>query len=251
MKRNRRVGKSKNRNKGRRRAREAQTITMPARYGVTFTYSAATTQNEISLAIGTATGFPSTSRIYDIAQGFAEFRVVELHATIYPYTDSTTGDQIMAMAYLPSTDSAAAADTFTFANLQNVSALALCPARKTVPTTLSVGRSYLLATIQKWYPTQAAGDTKNDVQQGTIIIKPRASATCDVVVELSLLIQFKIPTLDVLAGRVYRPKSENKEEITAKEEILSDSEEYAIIKRYKIKRADLTAITPPKSKCDN
>ncbi len=224
MRKNNRRNNNKKGRRPRRQSLEAKTVRTPVRYGVTFTYAAATTQNEIALGL-TAAGFSSTTRFYDLAQSFAEFRVVKLHVTAYPYSDSTTADQTFAIAYLPSTDSTTAAEAFTFVQLQQVQALALVPAKKTMPTTLSVGREYLLSTIQKWYPTDAGGNTKNDASQGSIIIKPRASATCDLVIELAMIVEFKIPTIDTLAGRQIPRSIAHRDE-----EVITDSEDFTIIK---------------------
>lgn len=178
---------------------DTQTIRFQSKLGYTFAYAAAATQNSIELNMGTATGFPTTSRIYSAAQQYAEYRVVKMKVTAYPFTDTTTSDNTFAIAYLPQADSTALA-AFTFGTLQQLTCMSLVPALKSMPTTLSIGRRDLLTTPQNWFPTNAASPTINAAAQGTVIIKPRASATCTLVLELNVWLEFRIPTVNTMDG---------------------------------------------------
>jgi hypothetical protein len=210
MRRNRVNKKSRKQNRQGGRARESAIVRCPFKFGTTFTYAAATTQNAIDLSINNAV-FDSTTRIYHLALNYAEFRFSKLHVTTYPFIDTSTADNAFIVAYLPAADSAVAAAQ-TFPLLMNINSSCLVPASKTMPTTLSLGKAFMLSTPQKWYATDATSPTINAAIQGSIIIKPRATSTCTLLMCLTGVLELRIPTLEGYDGLIKRMKSIKKDE---------------------------------------
>lgn len=230
MRRNKKLKRGYRRPRNRNRANESSITRIQSMFTKTFAYSAAITQNNIEINMNNTTGLTqSGNRLSQIYLAFAEFRVTRVCATIYPYNDTTTTDNIFCIAYMPGIDQSDAPDTFTFAQICDVSTRALVPAKKTMPTTLRIGRDVMLSAPYKWYPC-VTSSTDNDETQGAIIIKPRDSSTCSLTVNLSVVIEFRIPTVQGLSGLIVVPSLAHD-----KEEVVSDSEDFKIVKIYKNK----------------
>ncbi len=211
----------------RRTTRENSIVRVSRQYLQTFTYANANTVNDIEINFSTSTGLgQGTNSLYYLSTAYAEYRVTKLAVTVSPYNDSTTTDNVFIIAYMPSMDDAQGPDVFTFAQLSQLSTRAMASAKKTVPTTLRIGRRTMLSTVQKWYATQISSGT-NDPTQGSIIIAPRSLSTCSLTVNVTVVIEFRIPTVSSLAGSIVP--------VVNDEEVLTDTEEFKIVKKYKNK----------------